>query len=353
MSETPTTMAREMNQQPEAVERTLAALLPRRDELSRLFEGRREVLFVARGSSSNAAIYGRYLLETHAGVRGGLLAPSVATHYRRELDLSDLLVVGVSQSGRTEEIVETLYWSGRCGAATVAVSNDAASPLASAADLALTTVAGHERAVPATKSYVAQMVAMAVLGTALAPEQTALDDDLSRLAGQADHLLRARSGVDDAVTALHQASGTVVSGRGLMLGTALETALKLEETCLRPVRGYSYADLRHGPISVVTQGIVAILVAAQDGPLLTPMVELASDLRRRGAATIGIGGGASLASAVDLPVAGPDLPEALAPVATIVSSQLIVEQLSRTLGLDPDNPRGLAKVTATDPIDQE
>jgi glucosamine--fructose-6-phosphate aminotransferase (isomerizing) len=344
-----TQMAREVAEQPTAVRRTLAALLPQRQAIRDLARGRRRVLFAARGSSDNAAIYGRYLLEVHAGVAGGLVSPSVATHYRSRLDLSDALVVCVSQSGATEEIVTTQEWAHACGAATVAVANVADSALVAAADLGLVTEAGPELAVPATKTYLTQLVAMAVLGTALAPDPTSLDADLDRVAAEVELLLARPVGVEDAVASLRDAAYAVVSGRGLMMGTALETALKLEETCLRPVRGYSYADLRHGPISVVTSGMSAVLVAASDGPLLAPMVELAEDLAARGATTVGIGGDAAFAASCAVHVPGPDLPEAVAPLGTMVPAQLVVERLARELGLDPDNPRGLAKVTSTDP----
>jgi glucosamine--fructose-6-phosphate aminotransferase (isomerizing) len=343
-------MAREVAEQPTAVRRTLEAVMPQRQAVRDLARGRRRVLFAARGSSDNAAVYGRYLLEVHAGVPGGLVSPSVATHYRSRLDLSDALVVSVSQSGATEEIVATQEWAHGCGAATVAVANVAGSPLVGAADLALVTRAGPERAVPATKTYLTQLVALAVLATALAPDPAALDGELDRVAGEIERLLAARAGVDAAVAALHDADHAVVSGRGLMLGTALETALKLEETCLRPVRGYSYADLRHGPISVVTSGVTAVLVAAPGGPLLAPMTELAGDLAARGATTVGIGGDAGFAAACSVWVPGPALPESVAPLGTMVPAQLVVEALARGLGLDPDNPRGLAKVTSTDPV---
>jgi len=346
---TATRMAQEIAEQPAAVRATLDALLPLRDRIRELAAGRRRVLFAARGSSDNAAIYGRYLLETHAGVLGGLVAPSVATHYRSRLDLSDAVVVSVSQSGATEEIVATQAWARDCGAATVGVTNVECSPLAGAADLALVTQAGPEHAVPATKTYLTQLVAMAALGTALAPDPHALDADLERVPDEVARLLSSPTGVDAATGALREASYSVVTGRGLLLGTALETALKLEETCLRPVRGYSYADLRHGPISVVTEGMTAVLVAAADGPMVEPLTALASDLADRGAAVVGIGGDAGFASACDVHVPGPDLPEALAPLGAMVPAQLVVEGLARALGHDPDNPRGLAKVTTTDP----
>ncbi|WP_092861752.1 SIS domain-containing protein [Quadrisphaera sp. DSM 44207] len=342
-------MAREVAEQPQALAATLEALLPLRERLRDLADGARDVLLVARGSSDDAAVYARYLLEVHAGRRAALAAPSVATHYRAPLDLTRTLVVSVSQSGSTGEIVATQEWARACGARTVAVTNAEGSPLAAGADLALVTRAGPERAVPATKTYTTQLAAMAVLGTALAPEPTALDAHLERAPGEVARLLERREGVEAAVEELAGARDVLVSGRGLVMGTALEVALKIEETCLRSVRGLSYADLRHGPIAVVGEGLVAVLVAAQDGPLVEGMAQVARDLAARGARTVGLGGGDALAAACSLHLPGPDLPEAVAPLALVVPAQLAVEALARRLGLDPDAPRGLSKVTQTDP----
>ncbi len=341
-------MAQEVAEQPVAIAATLAALRPLRPRIAELAKGREQILFVARGSSDNAAIYGRYLLEVHAGRTASLAAPSVATHYRSELDLSGALVVAISQSGQTEEIIATQDWARGCGAATIAVTNVEGSPLAIAADLALVTLAGPERAVPATKTFTTQLAAMAVLATALAPDPSALDADLDRVPAEIDRLIARRAGVDDAVTLLARTNEVLVSGRGLAFAAAVETALKLEETCLRPVRGLSYADLKHGPIAIVDPQLVSIVVAAQDGPMLEGLTELLGDLRSRGALTVGIGGDAAFAAAADVCVAGPDLPEAVAPIALVVAGQLVVEGLSRALGLNPDAPRGLHKVTQTD-----
>ncbi|MFY0408351.1 SIS domain-containing protein [Solicola sp. PLA-1-18] len=343
-----TQMATEVAEQPNVLRSTLDALLPLRDEVGALLRERRRVMLVARGSSDNAALYGRYLLETHAGVPCAMAAPSVATHYDAHLDLSDTVVVSVSQSGETAEIVQTQAWAARCGAATVAVTNGADSALAREAGLALVTTAGRELAVPATKTYLAQVAAMALVGTAAGPADPALDDALLGAAGVVAGLLAARDGVDDAVELLARPRQQIVTGRGLLMGTALETALKLEETCLQPVRGYSYADLRHGPISVVDDDVTALVVAAPDGPLRTAMTELAGDLRGRGATVVGVGGDDAFRAACDLWLPGGDLTERLAPLASIVPLQLVVEQLARTLGLDPDAPRGLSKVTRTD-----
>ena len=341
-------MAREIAEQPAALSRTLEALLPLRADLRTLAGGRRHVLLVARGSSDNAAVYGRYLLETHSEMSAALAAPSVATHYRRRHDLSDTVVVALSQSGSTQEIVQTQRWARDCGAATVAVTNEPDSPLAAEADVALVTRAGREVAVPATKSYTTQLAALAVFATALAPHPQGLDDDLRRAPDELGSLLDRRAGVDDAVAQLAAEESTVVTGRGLVLGTALEVALKLEETCLRPVRGLSYADLRHGPIAIVRGGVTAVLVSAADGPLVAGMSDLAADLRERGATVIGFGGDDRFRTRCDVAVPGPRLSEPVAPLALVGPGQLVVESLARRLGLDPDTPRGLSKVTQTD-----
>lgn len=348
MSSIVTMMAQEIAEQPQAVRRTLDALLPQRDAVRELFTGRRRVLFVSRGSSSHAAILGRYLLEARAGISAGQAAPSIATHYRAELELDDTLLVAISQSGATEEIVATARWARERGAAVVAVTNMADSPLATGADVALVTRAGEERAVPATKSHLTQLAAVAVLADALG---AGLEEELGRVVAEVERLVDSEEvarAVEAALPVLQEAEHVVVTGRGVCLGTALETALKIEETCLVPVRGYSYADLRHGPISVIDPGVVAVVVAAMDGPMAAPLAGLATDLRERGATVVGIGGGAAFAEACQYHLPGTDLPEPLAPLGLVVPAQLLVERLATALGHDPDNPRGLAKITRTD-----
>jgi len=341
-------MRQEIAEQGVAVAATLTEVRRRAGDLRGAMEGRRRVLLVARGSSDNAAVYGRYLVETHLGVPAALAAPSVATHYRARLDLTDTLVVSLSQSGRTEEIVEVQRWASSLGAATVAISNDASSPLATECDVPLTTQAGEERAVPATKSYTGQLTALAALAEAL-DDGDGLTPLLDRVPGEVARVEAAEDGVAGAVDVLADGAEMLVTGRGLVFGTALETALKLEETCGRPVRGLSYADLRHGPIAVVRDGLTAVVVAAEDGPMLGPLADLVADLTARGARVLTIGGDDRLAAASSYHVPGPALPEPVAPIGLIVPAQLIVESLARRLGLDPDSPTGLSKVTATDP----
>jgi glutamine---fructose-6-phosphate transaminase (isomerizing) len=311
------------------------------------------VLFVARGSSDNAAVYGRYLCEVRAGRLATLASPSIATLYRRRLDLQGVLTVALSQSGRTEEIVDTLGWARDCGAVTVAVTNEAGSPLAAAADIALVTEAGAEHALPATKTYTAQLAALAVvtlgLGTAAGAPDAGFRAALLRAPDAVEALLGTAGPAADLAGELAGVSGVVVSGRGFASSTALELALKFKEACYLHATGLSYADLLHGPIAVVGPDTPALLVAAGAGPVLPGVVALAGRVRAAGARAYGIGGGAELAAACHRALAGPELPEDLAPLGLVVPGQLVVEALARRLGVDPDAPRGLRKVTQTDP----
>jgi fructoselysine-6-P-deglycase FrlB-like protein len=367
----------EIAEQPEALGNTFDVLLAQVGELAALGRDTRQVLFIARGSSDNAAVYGQYLCSARAGRLASLASPSLATAYRAVLDLRGVLAVAVSQSGATEEIVTTLEWAHRCGARTVAVTNAAGSPLTEVADLSLITQAGEELAVPATKTYTTQLAAMAVLALSLQEGGSGAELPGRGGAGPAARRgtgvgpeppggggvgVEALRGVPGAVAAMLEVApaaealaerlvgvGTlVVSGRGYAYSTALEVALKLKETCYLTAVGLSYADLVHGPIAVVDDDTPALLVAAGDGPILPEMTGLARRIAGTGADVYGIGGDQEFAAACRAALPGPSLPEHLAPFALIVPGQLLVEALARAKGLDPDAPRGLDKVTQTD-----
>lgn len=345
----PSQMAREIADQPEALARTLDGVLPLRPEIGKLAEGRRWLLFIARGSSDNAATVARYLAEIHSGWSAALAAPSVATLYGAHRDLSDTLAVAVSQSGSTQEIVDTCTWAKEQGAATIAITNVDGSPLSQVADLTLLTQAGQEFAVPATKTFTTQVAALTALVDALAPEQGTLDADFARVPEVASAMLQTDAGVlDQMADVLSKTDEVLSSGRGITFGTTLEAALKLEETCLRPVRGLSYADLKHGPMAIVDAELATVLVAGPDGPTLPGLIDLAAQVRGTGSPVLGFGGNAEFRQACDLAVPGPELPEQLAPITLPIPVQLLVERLARKLGLDPDQPRGLKKVTQTD-----
>jgi len=342
-------MRMEIAEQPAALRATIDALLPRAAETAALARDTRQVLFIARGTSDNAAVYGSYLIQAHAGRLATLASVSIATTYRSRVDLSGVLAVALSQSGQTEEIIETITWARDCGARTLVITNGAGSPLTEAADLAFVTQAGAERAVPATKTFTTQLAALAVLaiglGADLDPGQ--LREVPSAIEEMVVGTAAEPSDLDPIVTELAGVQGVVVSGRGLAYSAALELALKLKEACYLHAMGISYADLLHGPIAVVDAQTPAIVVAANSGPTLDGTVDLARRVTGAGARAYAIGGGSRLASASNRALPGPELPEWLAPIGLIVPGQLLTEALSRRLGLDPDSPRGLSKVTQT------
>jgi glutamine---fructose-6-phosphate transaminase (isomerizing) len=340
-----TAMRTEIGQQPAALRATLDALMPRGGEAAALARDCRQVLFIARGTSDNAAVYGSYLLQAHAGMLATLASPSIATEYHARMDLSGVLAVALSQSGATEEIVETLDWARECGARTLAITNGGGSPLTQVADVAFVTAAGAELAVPATKTFTTQLAALAVLAIALGAD---LDPGLLQsVPDEIERMLAAPPDLAPMVSELAGASGVVVSGRGHAYAAALELALKLKEACYLHAMGLSWADLLHGPIAVVDAATPAIIVAADSGPALPGSIELARRVVAAGARAYAIGGGPGLAEASSLAVPGPRLPEWLAPLGLIVPGQLLTEALSRRLGIDPDSPRGLSKVTQT------
>jgi glutamine---fructose-6-phosphate transaminase (isomerizing) len=344
-----THMRAEIAEQPAAIAATIDALLPRTAEVAALAQQARQVLFFARGTSDNAAVYGSYLIQTRTGRLASLGSPSIATTYHARIDLAGVLAVGLSQSGRTQEIVATLDWARDCGAMTVGITNAAGSPLAELADVSLVTQAGAERAVPATKTFTCQLAALAVLAVGLGAD---LDVGMLRqVPAVIEQLLDAVDGpegwLDDIVEELAAVHGLVVSARGLAYSAALEVALKVKEACYLHAMGISWADLQHGPIAVVDAHTPAIIMAADSGPTLGAAVGLARRVTAAGARAYAIGGGAALAAASSMALPGPALPEWLAPIGLVVPGQLLTEALSRKLGIDPDEPRGLSKITQT------
>ena len=340
-------MRAEIHEQPAAVAATLDQLLPLAGEIERLGAGLRQVLFIARGSSDNAAVYGQYLCSVRSGRLGVLASPSVATAYHASVDLSGVLAVAVSQSGRTDEIVATQDWARACGARTVAVTNAPGSPLASQADLALATRAGEELAVPATKTFTTQLAALAVLGLALGGDRAGLEE-LRAAPGALARALEAAELAEALAERLTFVQQVVVSARGYAYAVARELALKLEEACYVTALGLSYADLEHGPIAVVDADTPALLIAAaHDEAMLHGMTGLAARCGADGGRVYGIGGDAGFVAACDFALPEAPLPAWLSPLTLVVPGQLLVEALARAKGIDPDAPRGLRKVTQT------
>jgi glucosamine--fructose-6-phosphate aminotransferase (isomerizing) len=336
-----TVMAQEMAEQPAR----LRELIGRFDEIA---ERVREIVpadlhgvsIVARGSSDHAAMYGRYLLELAAGRPVSMAAPSLHTLYGARVDYTGQLVVGVSQSGRTPEIVSSVSALTAAGGCGLAITNDPASDLAFAASAVVDLGVGAERAVPATKTVTGEFVAFAMLGLCLGDLPFTVAD-LARVPDWIEAVLDEPGSIESAAVSLLRASRLIVVARGFMFGAALETALKVRETCSLLADGYSAADLRHGPIAAVTQGFPVIAISVP-GPGLEDMAELVGELRFRGARVLTVASD----DWADIPLPR-GMPEALAPIVAVVRGQQLAFELATRLGFDPDQPEGLTKVTAT------
>jgi len=335
-------MRAEIAEQPAVVARLMEDQAPFRDAAREArAAGARFVLYAARGTSDNAAVYGKYLATILAGLPAGLAVPSAATAYRARIDFRDCLVIGISQSGQTPDVAEYLGAARAGGAYTLAVTNDAGSPLAAAAHRVLATGAGEERAVAATKTYTAQLAVLAAFWAAWVGDR----ELRAALAAEVPAAVEAALATEDAVRAV--AARLIVAGRGFNYATALETALKVEETCYLAAMAFSAADLLHGPIAMV-EPQYPVLLFAPDGATRDGVLRLEGELRRRGAETFVVADAGTTAEGAAGVVTLPRrLPEAVSALAAVVPGQLLALHLSLARGLDPDRPRGLSKVTRT------
>ena len=332
-------MAAELAEQPNVLGRLVKRHQTDRDQVRAVLPGRLAgTVLLARGSSDNVAVYGRYLVELASRRPAGLAAPSVHTRYQADVDYAGYLVVALSQSGATPEIVETAARMGRAGAVVIGITNEAGSPLTQASDLTLLTEAGPELAVPATKTVTAQMLAVAAIAAAY-DASLVLADDLKALPGAVAALV-ADPGPAEAVAARWaDARRLVVTGRGLAYAAALETALKIKESARVHAEGLSSADLLHGPIAALDTRLPVLVVSGGDR-FAADEAALASRLKSEGVpyAVCGAGG--------DIPLPA-GVPDVTAPVLATIRGQQLALASSLLRGLNPDAPAGLSKVTAT------
>ncbi|HWM46642.1 MAG TPA: SIS domain-containing protein [Xanthobacteraceae bacterium] len=294
------------------------------------------VVTCARGSSAHAATFGKYLIERHVGVPVAAASPSIATVYRRPLQLRDQLFIAVSQSGRSDDLIEMTSAARAAGALTLAVVNDEHSPLAAASDIVLPMAAGPERSVAATKTFVSSLAALLRLAAAWADESdlaAAIERLPQRLAAAGDLDWRA------ALDALAHATSLVTIGRGPTLAIAREAALKLKETCDLHAEPFSSAEFRHGPIALVAPSYPILMFMPTDAAA-AGMRALAADLQQKGARVFATG------QPKDLPALPPDHPDTDA-VCLIQSFYALLVDIAARRGIDADRPRHLQKVTRT------
>ncbi len=303
----------------------------------------RFVLFAARGTSDHAAVYAKYLVETRLCLPAGLFSPSTVTLYDAHPVLDDVLVVAVSQSGASPDLGEVVQRARKGGAITLAVTNAPDSPLARAAEYHLDVLAGPERAVAATKTYTAQLLTLFLLVEALRERD---GEEARLLPERADTALGMHDAIQHVATRYRFAEQLVVTARGYNYCTALEAALKLMETTYVVAHAFSSADLLHGPMAMIDRGfpVIAIAPGGLAEQALDPVIDRLCDL---GAETLIVGEpGAAARGTLGLPLA--DIgPEVVSPILTILPLQLLAWYLARERRIDPDQPRGLRKITET------
>jgi glucosamine--fructose-6-phosphate aminotransferase (isomerizing) len=344
---TGTILEQEIHQQPGALTRLLTGESGRVAEIAAAIRARepRFALIAARGSSDNAAVYGKYVLGAFAGLPVALAAPSVTTYYGRLPNVRDALVIGVSQSGQGEDIRVVVEQAQAQGAITLGITNDPGSPLGKAAEYCIALHAGEERSLAATKTFTAQLTVMAMLAAHLA-EQPDLHDELNQLPDWVAHTLALSSGVPARAERYRYMTHCVTLGRGFNYATAFELALKLKELTYIGATPYSSADFRHGPIAQVEEGF-PVMVVAPGGVVLSDMLDLMRDLRERQAELIVISNDRAALELAHTPLAIPAVPEWLSPIVAVVPGQLLALGLSLAKGYDVDHPRTLHKVTST------
>ncbi|MCS7056672.1 MAG: SIS domain-containing protein [Thermoflexales bacterium] len=345
-------MRAEILEQPEVLQRLLehadAALAP----IARIGRACPFAVLAARGSSDNASIYGKYLLEGQAGIPAALAAPSLYTLYGTPPRLAGALVIGVSQSGAAADVIAVLEAGRRQGAVTLAITNTADAPITRAAEHVLLLKAGPEQALAATKTVTAQCAAYAML-VAHMTDHAHLKQQLAGLPDCVREVLTLEPRLAELSESLLNEARVVVIGRGYAYGAAHEIALKLKETCFIEAHAYSAADFLHGPVAMIEPGYAAIVLLNHDETLETTAEVIRRILHQGGqvlclatqpaaAALSGMGNRAALTT---LALGAP--PSLLSPIVFIVAGQLLALHLSVRRGHNPDVSRGLTKVTVT------
>ena len=338
----------EIHEQPQVLSR----LLEREDEpIQRLASAIREhaisyVVIAARGTSDNAGRYAQYILGAVNGLVVGLATPSLFTIYGRPPRFGNALVLGISQSGKSPDIVAVLAEARRQGVLTAAITNVADSDLAQQAAHTINLHAGVERSIAASKTYTSELAAIALLSARLADDKGMLET-----LRQVPQVVAATLSMNGEVARISQRyrymRDCVVVGRGYNYATAFELALKLKELTYTSAEPYSSADFLHGPLALIEHGFPAIVIAPS-GVTLLEMLGFMRSLKEREAEIIAISDSQDALQLADVPLALPQpVPEWLSPIPAIIPGQLLAMHLAHVRNYDPDHPRGLRKITET------
>ncbi|GHO83542.1 SIS domain-containing protein [Dictyobacter formicarum] len=339
-------LEQEIHSQPEVIARLLDKETRHIQQIVAQLPGFDYILIAARGSSDHAATYAKYAWATMARYPIALAAPSLQTLYDAPPRMNNALVVGISQSGQSPDIVAVLEEGKRQGRPTIAITNDSNSALAKAADHVVELHAGQERSVAATKTYTAQLAVMMLFAASWSGDQQRLAE-LQQVPDAIASILQNAAEIAQRTERYRYMNQCVVVGRGYNYATSFELALKLKELTYVMATAYSSADFRHGPIATIEEGLPTIL-AMPGGAAFADMIELAKDLQQRQAELLIISDTEEALKLAQTPFAIPTgIPEWLSPITAIIPGQLFGLHLTLTKRLQPDTPRGLNKITLT------
>ena len=343
-----THLYQEIHEQPQAVARLLQRDRAVVEALVREMQDRAitHIIIAARGTSDNAARYAKYLFGAHNRLPVALAAPSLFTIYRQPPRFGNALVLGISQSGKSPDIVSVLAEAQRQGVLTAAITNIPDSDLAQTADYVLPLHAGEERAVAATKTYTTELAAIALISTLLGGDAARLEE-LMAMPDRMAQVFQIEQDIPRVAERYRFMSACVTIGRGYNYATAFELALKLKELTYTVVEPYSSADFLHGPLALVQHGF-PVIVIAPSGKMLPEMLDFMTTVKGRQAELLVISDAEEALAmgriALRLPAGAP---EWLSPLITMMPGQLLAMHLAATRDYDIDQPRGIRKVTET------
>jgi glucosamine--fructose-6-phosphate aminotransferase (isomerizing) len=305
-----------------------------------------QVFIAARGTSDNAGRYAKYLLGAHNRMIVSLAAPSLFTIYKKPPDLHHALILGISQSGKSPDIVSVLAEGKKQGALTAAITNFPESDLGKQAEWVLPLNAGEEKSLAATKTYTAELVSLALLSAQLDSFENA-EMELKQLPNILSQIFELEAHIDSLAERYRYMSHCTVIGRGYNYASAFEFSLKMKELTYTIAEPYSSADFLHGPVALVDRGF-PVFVIAPSGKMAPEMKALVGKIQEREAEVIMISDQSELLNMADHKMTLPtDIPEWLSPIPAILPAQMFAMYLAHTRGFDVDNPRGLNKVTET------
>ena len=339
---------KEIHEQPEVLTRLLKQ---EKAVIEQLAEAIREreidyVLIAARGTSDNAGRYAQYLLGAVNGLPVALATPSLFSIYQQPPRLGNALVLGISQSGKSPDIVSVVAEARRQGALTAAVTNFPDSDLGQQADYVINLQAGSEHSIAATKTYTSELGVIAILSASLAQNE-AMQQALDQIPDVVATTLTLEPEIGRLAERYRYMRDCVVIGRGYNYATAFELALKLKELTYIIAEPYSSADFLHGPLALIEHGFPAIVIAPT-GVMLPEIKGFIQTLKEREAEVVIISDDDEALSLARIPLKLPrSVPEWLSPLATIIPGQLLAMHLAHVRDYDPDHPRGLRKVTKT------